>query len=116
MFSRFSNIVSRSRPYWLLFAAASLAPALLSTFTSYLNARFVGSGKTEWGAIAFSAALWLAFGLFTPIPYVLARRYPLRHEAVGRIVVAHLSGAFVLNIAWTLLSVLAAIMLNRQPQ
>jgi len=99
----------------LIFATASLAPALLNAFTSYLNSRFVGGGMTNWNAIAIAATIWLAFGLFTPIPYVLARRYPLRHDALSRTVAAHLSGAFVLCIAWTSLSVLIAIRLNLQP-
>src|SRR5262245_22979511 len=116
MTSRFSNIVSRSRPYWALFVAASLTPALLSTFTSYLNSRFVGNGKTDWNAIAFTAVVWLAFGLFTLIPYFLARRYQLGHEALGRTIAAHLSGALALCFAWTSLSVLLAILLNLKPQ
>lgn len=53
--------------------------------------------------------------MFTPIPYIFAHRYPLRHGEVGRNVAAHLSGALVLCIAWTSLSVLIAVMLNRQP-
>lgn len=112
---RLITTVSRSRSYWLLIAAAALVPALLNAFTSYLNSRFVGRGSVDWGAVAFAAIIWLIFGLFSPLPYVLAHRYPLKHEAIGRTVVAHLSGALVLCITWTSSSVLIAILLDRQP-
>jgi len=114
MVSRFRNIVSRSRPYWLLIIAASLVPALLNAFTSYLDSRFGGRGSADWRAVAFAAIFWLSFGLLTPLPYALARRYPFRSEAMGRTVAAHLFGALGLCITWTSLSVLAALLLNRQ--
>jgi two-component system LytT family sensor kinase len=108
------NGVQRSRPLWLLICAASLVPALLSAFTSYLNSRF-GRGSVDWGAVTFSATLWLAFGALTPITYVLAQRYPLRRECIGRTVAAHLTGALVLCAAWTSLGVLMAHFLNLRP-
>src|SRR6266542_727632 len=81
MAPRFIKGVTRSRPFWLLIAAASLVPALLNAFTSYLNSRF-GRGSADWGAVTFAEALWLVFGALTPITYVLARRYPLRRDAI----------------------------------
>jgi two-component system, LytTR family, sensor kinase len=115
MASRLVNGVPRSRPFWLLIAAASLVPALLSTFTSYLNSHYVARGNTGWGPVAFAGLLWLVFGMFTPITYVLARRYPLRGERISRTIVAHLVGALVLCIGWTTLSIIAFLLLNRRP-
>ncbi len=115
MVSRFINGDGRSRPFWLLIAAASLVPALLSAFTSYLNSRFAGRGSADWGAVIFSGALWLFFGALTPITYVLARRYPLRREVIVRTVVAHVACALALCIGWASSGVLLALLLNRRP-
>src|SRR5205085_6719398 len=100
MVSRFVNGAGRLRPFWLLLAAASLVPALLNAFTSYLNSRFSGRGDADWSAVIFAGALWLFFGALTPIPYVLARRYPLKREAIVRTVSAHVAGALALCIGW----------------
>jgi two-component system LytT family sensor kinase len=106
--------VPRSRPFWLIIAAACLVPALLNAFTTYLNSRF-GRGTADWSAIVFAGALWLVFGALTPIIYVLARRYPLRREAIVRTVLAHLTGALVLCVAWASTGVSLALLLNRRP-
>jgi two-component system, LytTR family, sensor kinase len=114
MTSRSNSSAAKSRPYWLLLAAASLVPALLNASTTYLNTRFL-RGSADWSAVAFAAILWLAFGALTPIPYVLARRYPIRRENIFASVLVHLSGALVLCVAWTSIAVLLAQPLNRRP-
>src|SRR6185295_17834491 len=86
------NRVRRSRPLWLVVCCASLIPALLSAFTSYLNSRF-GRGSVDWATIAFAGTLWLAFGALTPIIYFLAARYPLKRGSISRAATAHLAGA-----------------------
>src|SRR5262245_49742250 len=115
MASRLLKILPSARPYWLLIATASIVPALLSAFTSYLNSRFLRRGSTDWSLIAFNATIWLVFGALTAIPYVLAQRYPLRREALGRTVVAHLTGALILCFGWASVGVFLALLLNRQP-
>ena len=100
---------------WLLIAAACLVPALLNAFTTYLTSRFAGRGSADWGAVIFAVALWVVFGALTPIIYVLARRYPLRREAIVRTVLAHLTGALVLCIAWASTGVFLSLLLNRRP-
>lgn len=115
MASQFIKGVLKSRPYWLLIAAASLVPALLNAFTSYMNSRLGGRGSAGWGSVIFAGSLWLVFGALTPIPYLLARWYPLRRDAIGRTVLAHLAGALALCIGWASLGVLLALLLNRRP-
>ena len=110
------NDALKSRPYWLLIAGASLIPALLNAFTYYLNARLTGRGNTDRGTIVFAGSIWLAFGVLTPIVYFLARRYPLRREAIVRTVLAHLAGALILCISWTTLGVSMSLLLNRYPR
>lgn len=113
--SRFFNGVTRARPYWLLISIACLVPATLNVFTTYLNAR-LGRGTVDWGAITFSGTLWLSFGVLSPITYILARRFPLRRNGIGRTVAAHLGGALVLCFAWTTIGVLLAFVLNSRPR
>src|ERR1700730_13717251 len=115
MASRSISRVPRSGPFWLLIAAACLVPALLNAFTTYLTSRFAGRGGADWGAVTFAGALWLVFGALTPITYVLARRYPLRREAIVRTVLAPLAGALVLCVAWASTGVALSLLLNRRP-
>ena len=111
------NDALKSRPYWLLIPGASVIPALLNAFTYYLNARLTGRGSTDRGAIVFAGSIWLAFGVLTPIVYFLARRYPLRREAIVRTVLAHLAGALILCISWASLGVsVGSLLLNRYPR
>ncbi len=110
----FINGPGRWRPYWLLIAGASVIPATLSAFTSYLNSRF-SRGSVDWGAVIFAGAMWLFFGALTPIIYILAQRYPLTHEAIVRTISAHLTGALVLCVGWASLGVTLALLLNRRP-
>jgi len=114
MMTRSTRTIVRSPPFWLLIVAASLVPALLSVSTTYLNTRFL-RGSADWSAVVFAAILWLAFGVLTPIPYALARRYPLRRDAIVRAVLIHLCGALVLCFSWTSAGVLLALPLNRRP-
>lgn len=90
-------------------------PALLSAFSSYINSRFAGRGSADWGAIIFDTGEWLFFGALTPIAYVLARRYPLRRDRVGRAVAAHAAGALVLCVCWASLGMLLGLLLDRYP-
>src|SRR5260370_17536574 len=98
MASRITKGAGRSRPYWLLIAGASVIPATLSAFTSYLNSRF-SRGNADWGAVIFTGVSWLFFGALTPMIYVLARRYPLRREVIVRSVLSHLPHPLLLFIA-----------------
>jgi two-component system, LytTR family, sensor kinase len=104
-----------ARPLWLFIAGACIVPALLSSLTTYLNARLTGRGSADWGAIIIAGALWIVFGALTPIAYVLARRYPVRRETIVRTVLAHLSGALVLCVGWASAGVGVALLLNRRP-
>lgn len=79
-----------------------------------MNSRLVGRG-TDWRLVVFSGGLWLTFGALTPVIYFLARRFPLRREVMGRTIAAHLTGALVLCLAWTSLSVSLAVLLIRNP-
>jgi two-component system LytT family sensor kinase len=103
----------KSPPLWLIIAAASLVPASLNTFTAYLNSRV--TGRTNWADTFFAASLWLVFGTLTPIPYVLARRFPLRREGIVRTLSAHLAGALVMSLCWTSAGVLLSLPLIRRP-
>jgi len=115
MASRFINGAGRPRPFWLLIAAASLVPALLSAFTSYLNSRFSGRGGTDWGGVLFAGVLWLFFGALMPLVYVLARRFPLRRERIVRATLAHLAGALGMWFGWVSAGLILSLLLIRRP-
>ncbi|HEV8368572.1 MAG TPA: hypothetical protein VGQ39_11530 [Pyrinomonadaceae bacterium] len=115
MVLRLSECTPRAPPYWLMISGACVVPALLNAFTSYLSARVAGRASTDWSTVVFAGAIWLCFGFITPIPYVLARRYPLRSVGIKRFLQAHLSGALLLCFLWTSLGVSMALLLNRKP-
>ncbi len=105
---------TRARPYWLLIAGACLVPAVLDALKSYLASRFGGQG-TDWGDVIFAGSEWLFLGALTPLTYVLARRFPLRREALTRTIAAHCAGALVLCLGWATLGVLLGLLLHRYP-
>lgn len=104
----------RSPPYWLLIAAGSLLPAVLNAFTAYLNSR-LGRGRADWAEVLFALIDWLFLGALTPIVYVLARRFPLRRDRIGRTIQVHIGGALVLCLAWALLGVSLGRLMHRIP-
>jgi hypothetical protein len=112
MMSRFATLFTKLRPAWLLIAAASIVPALLNAVTLYLSARFAGRASADWSALAFTALLWMVFGLLTLIPYALAQRYPLRRETLGRSVAAHCAGAPLFWLGWTLMGGVLGLLLQ----
>src|SRR5256714_12065542 len=103
----------KSPPFWLIIAAACIVPASLNSFTAYLNSRV--TGRTNWVEVIFAASLWLIFGALTPIPYLLARRFPLRREGIVRTIWAHLAGALLMSLCWTSVGVLLSLPLVRRP-
>jgi len=105
----------RARPFWLLIAAASLVPALLSALTTYLNSRFARRGSADWGAVIFAAVLWLFFGAFTPLIYALARRFPLQRQGIVRAALAHLAGALVVCLGWVSAGLALSLLLDHRP-
>lgn len=79
-----------------------------------MNARVVGR-VPDWRLVVFAGSLWITFGALTPVIYFFARHFPLRRDAIGRTVTAHLTGALILCLAWTSLGVLLAVLLIRNP-
>ena len=80
-----------------------------------MNSRFGERGSADWGEVIFAGSEWLFLGALTPIPYLLARRYPLRRGAIGRAVAAHFAGALALCVGWASLGVSLAMLLRRYP-
>jgi LytS/YehU family sensor histidine kinase len=60
--------------------------------------------------------MWLVFGALTPITYLLARRFPLRRQKIGRSLVIHFLGALLVSLGWSSLGVLLSVLLGRNPQ
>lgn len=99
--------------FWLVIAAACAVPALLNSFTAYLNSRV--AGRTSWREILLAASLWVFFGVLSRIPYALSRRFPLRRERILTTVSAHLGGALLTWLLWGSAGALLARVVNRVP-
>jgi two-component system, LytTR family, sensor kinase len=97
-----------------LIAAACIVPALLDSFQTYMKAR-VGDVHVSWGSVVFAGTEWLFLGALTPITYVLARRFPLRRDKLGRILAAHIAGALALCIGWATLGLALGEVLGTYP-
>lgn len=104
-----------SRPRWLLLAGACLVPAALSALDAFLQARLAGRGAIPWPYVIFSSTEWLFLGALTPIVFVLARRFPLRREHVGRILGIHLLGSLALCVGWATLGAALGWLLHTFP-
>lgn len=103
-----------SRPPWRLIAIACLIPAVLNSFSAFVNSRFLGDGDTDWVQVIFRGGFWLFFGACTPLPYFLALRFPLRRERLWRNLVIHSGGALLLCLVWTTLSVLLTLLISER--
>jgi signal transduction histidine kinase len=108
------NTVPRSRPYWLLIAAACLVPAALDVLQTSMQARLDGR-SARWQDLVFQGGEWLFLGALTPIAYVLAKRFPFRRERWRRTLAAHAVGALVLCLGWASLGLLLGLVLRRYP-
>jgi len=102
-----------ARQFWLIITAISIVLASLSSFTTYANARV--TGRTNWREALFAASLWLVFGPLTWIPYILARRFPLRREDIVRTISAHIGGTAAMCLFWTLLGILLVRLITTRP-
>jgi two-component system, LytTR family, sensor kinase len=98
-----------------LIAAACIVPALLDSFQTYMKARVGGDGHVSWGSVIFAGTEWLFLGALTPITYLLARRFPLRRDKLGRILAAHLAGALALCVGWATLGLALGEVLETYP-
>ena len=105
----------KSRPYWVLIAAACLVPAFLDALRSFLNSKFVGRGRVDWGDVVFAGSEWLFLGGLTPIAYVLARRFPLKQENRIRNLGIHFFGSLLLCFGWATLGIILGMVLGRYP-
>ncbi len=106
--------VPRPRPYWLLIAAAALVPAVLAASQTYVQGRF-GNEGVSWRDVFFSGSDWLLLGPVTPIAYFLARRFPLRRDAIGRSAAVHAAGVVALCVGWATMGLLVGFALDHYP-
>jgi len=105
----------KPRPYWLLIATACVVPALLDALQTYAKSRFDDVPGIDWADVIFQGSEWLFLGALTPITYLLARRFPLRRDRLGRTAAAHAAGALVLCVAWASLGTVLGLALHRYP-
>jgi signal transduction histidine kinase len=87
---------------------------VLDAFKAYVASRLSDRG-VDWGDVVFAGMEWLFLGALTPIAFVLARRFPVRGEAVRRSIAVHSLGALTLCFGWASLGVLLGTLLHRYP-
>jgi len=80
-----------------------------------MKGRLGGNGHVPWGQVVFAGTEWLFLGALTPITYLLARRFPLRRDKIGRILAAHVAGALALCVGWASLGIALGLLLNSYP-
>lgn len=88
-------------------------PAVLDALQSYIKER-VG-GIVHWNDVIFSGSEWIFLGAMVPIAWMLAGRFPLRRERLGRTLTAHFVGAFALVLGWASLGILEGVLLHTGP-
>lgn len=98
-----------------LIAAACIVPAVLDAFQTYMKGRLGGNGHVSWSQVVFAGTEWLFLGALTPITYLLARRFPLRRDRIGRIIGAHVAGALMLCVGWATLGIALGLALHSYP-
>ena len=103
----------KSHRLWLIIAAACLVPGALSSLTGYLNSRL--AGRSGWADATFAASRWLVLAVLSLIPYILARRFPLKRDGFVRAMSVHFTAAVVLSLCWALASLLISLPLVRRP-
>jgi signal transduction histidine kinase len=103
------------RRIWLLISAACVVPAVLDALQTYMKGRLDGEPGIPWNDVVFQGMEWLFLGALTPITWVLARRFPLRRETLGRTLAVHAAGALALCVGWATLGVLLGMVLHRYP-
>ena len=90
-------------------------PAFLDALRSFLDSRFVGRGRVDWGDVVFAGSEWLFLGGLTPIAYVLARRFPLKQENRIRNLGIHFLGSLLLCFGWATLGIILGMVMGRYP-
>src|SRR5690348_11440477 len=104
---------ARARPYWLLISVGCLVPAALDALQSYIRERL--GGGVHWNDVIFAGSEWIFLGALTPIAWLLAARFPLRRDRVGRTLAVHFAGASALVFGWASLGILEGVLLHTGP-
>jgi signal transduction histidine kinase len=89
-----------TRRLFFTIAAACLVTAGLDGFQVYMNGLLAGATSPSWRDIGWQGGEWLIFGALTPIPYLAARRFPLRRPHLARNLLPHFVAALIVCVGW----------------
>ena len=84
----------------MLVSAAWIVPAILGAVDTLAQRRVWGGPPVPLRSVLFSSGDWLLYALFTPIIFVLSRRWPLTRPHVARHAVIHVAISLLFCAAW----------------
>lgn len=84
----------------MLVSAAWIVPAILGAVDTLAQRRVWGGPPVPLRSVLFSSGDWLLYALFTPIIFVLSRRWPLTRPRVARHAAIHVAISLLFCAAW----------------
>src|SRR5512146_486479 len=84
----------------MLVSAAWIVPAILGAVDTLAQQRVWGGPPVPLRSVLFSSGDWLLYALFTPIIFVLSRRWPLTRPHVARHAAIHVAISLLFCAAW----------------
>lgn len=96
----------------MLVSATWIIPAILGAVDTLAQRRVWGGPPVPLRAVLFTSGDWLLYALFTPVVFVLSRRWPLARPRVGRHAVIHVAISLLFCAAWAGAGTLLKLLLD----
>jgi two-component system LytT family sensor kinase len=84
----------------MLVSATWIIPAILGAVDTLAQQRVWGGPPVPLRAVLFTSGDWLLYALFTPVVFVLSRRWPLARPHVARNAAIHVAISLLFCAAW----------------
>ena len=84
----------------MLVSATWIIPAILGAVDTLAQQRVWGGPAVPLRSVLFSSGDWLLYALFTPVVFVLSRRWPLSRPHVARHATIHVAFSLLFCAAW----------------
>jgi two-component sensor histidine kinase len=84
----------------MLVSATWIIPAILGAVDTLAQQRVWGGPPVPLRAVLFTSGDWLLYALFTPVVFVLSRRWPLTRPRIARHAAIHVAMSLLFCAAW----------------
>jgi two-component system, LytTR family, sensor kinase len=98
----------------MLVSATWIIPAILGAVDTLAQQRVWGGPPVPLRAVLFTSGDWLLYALFTPVVFVLSRRWPLARPHVARHAAIHVAISLLFCAAWAGAGTLLKLVLDPQ--